>query len=262
MNNKTMVYGAILALLLPLTGYANQTLQLSSPDFDENGSLGVRFTCEGEGISPALEWSGVPDGAQSLVVIMDHQPMDPLEPRSKEPSSKDSGPEEPRPQEPSRNALPIQVGESPQPSKPKGAHRPEGLHWYWTLYNIAPNLSGVAADEVVGTIGTNSVNRHAQYAPPCSKGPGPKRYSFHLYALSEVLTIASPECMTEATLRQAFKGLVLDESSISVYFERSLDRPRADMAPPPRPEHPDLALDAICKAESHFAVDDPLKSNL
>nr|WP_246827053.1 YbhB/YbcL family Raf kinase inhibitor-like protein [Rhizobium binae] len=31
----------------------------------------VRFTCEGEDISPPLQWSGPPQGAQSFVLLLD-----------------------------------------------------------------------------------------------------------------------------------------------------------------------------------------------
>ena len=46
-------------------------LTLTSPDFEPNGEIPSRFTCEGEDISPALAWSGVPEEARSLAVIVD-----------------------------------------------------------------------------------------------------------------------------------------------------------------------------------------------
>jgi len=47
------------------------SLTLTSPAFERGGEIPMRFTCEGEDISPALEWSGVPEGAASLVLIFD-----------------------------------------------------------------------------------------------------------------------------------------------------------------------------------------------
>jgi len=47
------------------------TLELTSPQFSAMGEIPRRHTCEGDDISPELRWSGVPDGAKSLVLIVD-----------------------------------------------------------------------------------------------------------------------------------------------------------------------------------------------
>ena len=44
---------------------------MSSTAFNEGGSIPRRHTCDGEDLSPPLSWSDVPQGAQSLVLIMD-----------------------------------------------------------------------------------------------------------------------------------------------------------------------------------------------
>ena len=46
-------------------------LKLSSPAFADGGRIPNEYTCEGADVSPALEWSGVPDGTESLVLIVD-----------------------------------------------------------------------------------------------------------------------------------------------------------------------------------------------
>lgn len=46
-------------------------MKLSSPAFAAHGEIPRRHTCEGEDISPALQWSGVPSGAVSLALIVD-----------------------------------------------------------------------------------------------------------------------------------------------------------------------------------------------
>ncbi len=46
-------------------------MKLSSPAFADNGSIPARFTCQGEDINPRLDIEGVPEGAKSLVLIMD-----------------------------------------------------------------------------------------------------------------------------------------------------------------------------------------------
>ncbi len=47
------------------------SLTLSAPSFKAYGPIDSRYTCEGEDISPALSWSGVPEDAQSLALILD-----------------------------------------------------------------------------------------------------------------------------------------------------------------------------------------------
>ena len=46
-------------------------MTLSSPAFTAGGGIPELFTCEGQDLSPALAWTGVPDGAKSLVLIVD-----------------------------------------------------------------------------------------------------------------------------------------------------------------------------------------------
>ena len=47
------------------------TIQLSSPAFSEGETIPKKHTCDGEDLSPALSWSGVPNGTRSLALIMD-----------------------------------------------------------------------------------------------------------------------------------------------------------------------------------------------
>lgn len=48
-----------------------QTLQIKSPAFADNGKISAKYTCDGEGTSPELLISGVPESAKSLVLILD-----------------------------------------------------------------------------------------------------------------------------------------------------------------------------------------------
>lgn len=52
-------------------GDVTMTLTITSPAFSHNGEIPMRFTCDGEDISPALEWSGLPEGTKSVVLIVD-----------------------------------------------------------------------------------------------------------------------------------------------------------------------------------------------
>lgn len=51
----------------PTTG----KLQVTSVAFAADGEIPAKYTCEGSDTSPPLRWTGVPDGAKSLVLIVD-----------------------------------------------------------------------------------------------------------------------------------------------------------------------------------------------
>ena len=46
-------------------------LTISSPEFIEEGLIPIKFTCKGEGFNPALVIDGIPEGTQSMVLIME-----------------------------------------------------------------------------------------------------------------------------------------------------------------------------------------------
>ena len=46
-------------------------LVLTSPAFSHNAGIPKIYTCQGKDISPALSWSGLPAGTQSLALIVD-----------------------------------------------------------------------------------------------------------------------------------------------------------------------------------------------
>ena len=55
---------------------------IQSPAFEEGGSIPSRYTCDGKDISPPLQWTGVPEGARSLALIVDDPDApDPAAPR-------------------------------------------------------------------------------------------------------------------------------------------------------------------------------------
>lgn len=47
------------------------SFSIISPAFDAEGEIPQRYTCEGADTSPAIQWTGVPTGTRSLVLIMD-----------------------------------------------------------------------------------------------------------------------------------------------------------------------------------------------
>jgi Raf kinase inhibitor-like YbhB/YbcL family protein len=65
----------------PFSG-GTMALSLSSSAFTNQGEIPSRFTCEGDDVSPALAWSGVPAGSKSLALVVDDPDApDPAAPR-------------------------------------------------------------------------------------------------------------------------------------------------------------------------------------
>ena len=52
-------------------------LVIKSTAFAPNGAIPMRYTCEDDDVSPALEWSGAPDGTRAFAVVV-HDPDAPL----------------------------------------------------------------------------------------------------------------------------------------------------------------------------------------
>jgi Raf kinase inhibitor-like YbhB/YbcL family protein len=50
---------------------APDLIRLTSPAFDDSGSIPARYTADGEGISPPLDWSGSVSDAEGLVLIVE-----------------------------------------------------------------------------------------------------------------------------------------------------------------------------------------------
>lgn len=163
----------------PTTATVSKSMTLSSPDFKDGGNLPIDFTCDGKGISPSLSWSNIPENAQTLVVIMDTIPG------------------------------PLRPGEVDI-----------GKHFYLTIFNIPTTVSSISAGATnIGAFGQNFQGKQLGYTPPCSQGPGSKKYSIYLYALSSKLTIAAANA-TENSLIAAMNGKVISTSEMSVFYSR------------------------------------------
>lgn len=46
-------------------------MKIASPAFANDGSIPVKYTCEGPDLSPALAWTGAPAGTKSFALIVD-----------------------------------------------------------------------------------------------------------------------------------------------------------------------------------------------
>lgn len=47
------------------------SIKLTSPAFDDGGMISGRYTCDEDDVSPQLNWENIPDGTQSIAIIMD-----------------------------------------------------------------------------------------------------------------------------------------------------------------------------------------------
>ena len=78
MKSVTLTAGAFAALCLAQTAHAAEPFTISSSSFKDGERLAVKNAgnnkanpnCVGENISPALSWSGVPEGTKSLALMM------------------------------------------------------------------------------------------------------------------------------------------------------------------------------------------------
>lgn len=100
---------------------------------------------------------------------------------------------------------------------------PEGMaKWYWILYEIPASVQSLPKNvKGVGILGNNSVNKKQEYAPPHSKGPGPKIYVYTIYALSNSPKPDVPaEQVGREILLEAMKGKVLASAELKAVYSR------------------------------------------
>ncbi|MEP6502645.1 MAG: YbhB/YbcL family Raf kinase inhibitor-like protein [Betaproteobacteria bacterium] len=130
---------------LPLRG-GQGAIAVTSLAFVDHGPLPVRCTADGEGVSPPLQWSGVPDGATAVVLIVEDA-------------------DSPTPH-PLVHAIAVGL--------PPG----EG-----TLKEGALDDEEEAPDDV--RLGRNSYLQHGWLPPDPPPGHGQHRYAFQVFALAE-----------------------------------------------------------------------------
>jgi phosphatidylethanolamine-binding protein (PEBP) family uncharacterized protein len=119
-------------------------------------------------------------------------------------------------------------------------HPGEPARWYWTVWGIPAEARSLAKGaKGVGISGTNCVNRVLGYAPPHSKGPGVKKYTLTLYALSSPPDLkVPPSQVTRDVLLAAIQDRTLAAAELNFTYDRT-DLAGADEGgsrpPPSRP---------------------------
>jgi phosphatidylethanolamine-binding protein (PEBP) family uncharacterized protein len=94
-------------------------------------------------------------------------------------------------------------------------------HVYMVNWDLPAGSKGLKAGEHTGSWGVNTVNRRADYAPPCSQGPGVKTYVATLYALKTAPQMAGNGKATRAELLEAIKDLRLGTATILLKYART-----------------------------------------
>ena len=127
----------------------------------------------------------------------------------------------------SRSTLPLEWAGAPVGTKDYALimHHvdPEGkTKWYWILYNVPGAITSLPRNaRGIGIVGNNSVNGRMEYAPPHSKGPGPKTYVYTVYALSApVAPDVAPAEVGRDALLAAMQDCILATAELKVVYSR------------------------------------------
>ena len=92
-------------------------------------------------------------------------------------------------------------------------------HVYMVVWGIPATTTELKfGDSSVGTWGSNTMSRRAEYAPPCSQGRGEKTYTVTVYALSAEPKLAAGA--TRAALLDAIKDSTLGSASFDLRYAR------------------------------------------
>lgn len=156
---------------------ATNDFTLTSPEFINGGFLPKDYTCDGSGISPALKFSGIPEQAVSLAVIMDTVPG-PLRP-----GEVDSG-----------NHFYLILYNIPKTS-----------------------VSIPAGNTIIGTLGQNFQGKRFGYTPPCSQGSGVKEYTITAFALSSHVDLPQNMATEKALLEAISQKILAKSAITAKY---------------------------------------------
>ena len=134
----------------PALGDIPEEISLTSPAFAEGGQLPIRFTMDGESISPPLHWVGVPENAAELVLLIEDADSPTLNPLV--------------------HAIVWRIA-------PGDGALEEGAMPIETEQVLSPSM------------GVNSYLRIGYLPPDPPAGHGSHRYAFQIFALAAPLTI-------------------------------------------------------------------------
>ena len=158
-------------------------MKLTSPVFENGGEIPIKYTCEGENVSPPLKISDVPERAKSL-------------------------------------ALTIFDPDIPQEFKDK-MNIPGWDHWQ--IWNIDPGTTLMGEGSVpTGTVQGKQTGGDLGYTGPCppkNKEPPKHRYLFTLYAL-DVEKLDLLEGATRVELENTVERHILEKAELMGTYEK------------------------------------------
>ena len=157
-----------------------KSLTVASSDISSAGIFNKDVTCDGAGRSPQISWNSPPAQTKSFLITMHSEP----------------GP-------------------------PRPGETESGNHGYFIAFNIPPTVSDIpAGSQTIGTLGQNFLGKKIGYTPPCSQGPGAKKYTITVYALSSSLSL-TPQEATLAKVLDSISGKVLASTTVDGQYTRS-----------------------------------------
>lgn len=167
----------------PNGGNLMGTLKISTDAFEPDGPIPSKHTCDGEDVSPALRFSGVPDGTKSLAILCDD-------------------PDAPRP-EPWVHWIIYNIPADTE-SLAEGVPRDAELEL------------PTGAKQGINSWPSGNIGYRGPMPP---LGHGVHHYHFKLYALDTMLEVA-PAKADKDTLLAAMKGHILDGAEVVGTYER------------------------------------------
>lgn len=173
--------GAAAACLATPAGDPGRTaMKLSSPAFEDGGSVPRVHTCDGDDLSPPLEWTGAPKGTRSFALILDD------------------------PDAPPGTWVHWVLYDLPGDLR----SLPEGVPEEATL------TSGARHGQCWGVDRFSRIGYHG----PCPPPGKPHRYVFRIFALDTRLDL--PARATKAELEAAMRGHVLEQATLTGRYGR------------------------------------------
>lgn len=158
------------------------TIQLTSPAFDHNGAIPVQYTCDGANISPALQWSDIPEHTNSFALIVDD------------------------PDAPAKVWVHWILFNIPDTTQ--------------SLFENTPAYSAQGFEGQAGPFlqGATDFNGKQGYGGPCPPS-GTHHYHFTLYALDTLLDL--PAGASKQELLKAMQGHILEQTILIGTYQRT-----------------------------------------
>lgn len=159
-----------------------KTLRINSPAFADGDTMPVKYTCDGDDVSPKLEWSGIPDSAKSLALICDD------------------------PDAPMGTWVHWVIFNIP----PEAAGFDEN-------YTPSKGVSKASAPDEGPIDGINDFRCYG-YKGPCPPSGPAHRYFFKLYALDTILNLKTGA--SKADVEKAMSGHIIARAEIIAKYKR------------------------------------------